>query len=191
MKKFLFALMGFICAISVNCAAGAVGASALGVQPVYGVLAVNGVSFLSGLCGGFMPSGAACAGLYTEAWTGFMIKAFRTDPEGLGWYSKIRSFDQYVEKDVIHFVNIGGDPTVLVNNTSYPLEIEELEDGDKAVTLDKYQTKPTRITDDELYSLSYDKRRRLSNATRRLFRRRNTPEPFTRSPRTKTARQLP
>lgn len=183
--------MGFICAISVNCAAGAVGASALGVQPVYGVLAVNGVSFLSGLCGGFMPSGAACAGLYTEAWTGFMIKAFRTDPEGLGWYSKIRSFDQYVEKDVIHFVNIGGDPTVLVNNTSYPLEIEELEDGDKAVTLDKYQTKPTRITDDELYSLSYDKRRRLSNATRRLFRRRNTPEPFTRSPRTKTARQLP
>ena len=49
--------MGFICAISVNCAAGAVGASALGVQPVYGVLAVNGVSFLSGLCGGFMPSG--------------------------------------------------------------------------------------------------------------------------------------
>jgi hypothetical protein len=45
-----------------------------------------------------------------------------------------------------------------VNNTSYPLEIEELEDGDKAVTLDKYQTKPTRITDDELYSLSYDKK---------------------------------
>ena len=62
------------------------------------------------------------------------------------------------KKDVIHFVNIGGDPTVLVNNTSYPLEIEELEDGDKAVTLDKYQTKPTRITDDELYSLSYDKK---------------------------------
>ena len=57
MNKFLFALMGFICAISVNCAAGAVGASALGVQPVYGVLAVNGVSFLSGLCGGFMPLG--------------------------------------------------------------------------------------------------------------------------------------
>ena len=120
-----------------------------------------------------------------------MIKAFRTDPEGLGWYSKIRSFDQYVEKDVIHFVNIGGDPTVLVNNTSYPLEIEELEDGDKAVTLDKYQTKPTRITDDELYSLSYDKKATVIDATRRLFQRRNTPAPFMRSPRTRTARQLP
>lgn len=158
MKKFLFALVGLICAVSVNCAVGAVGAVALGAQPLYGALAVNGISFLSGLCGGFMPAGAACAGLFTEAWTGFMTKAFRTDPEGLGWYAKIRSFDQYVENDVIHFVNIGGDPTVLVNNTSYPLEIEELEDGDKAVTLDKYQTKPTRITDDELYSLSYDKK---------------------------------
>ncbi len=158
MKKFLFALVGFVCAIAANSTAGAVGAVALGAQPVYGMLAVNGVSFLSGMCGGFMPSGVACAGLYTEAWTGFMSKAFRTDPEGLGWYSKIRSFDQYVENDIIHFVNIGGDPTVLVNNTSYPLDIEDLEDGDKAVTLDKYQTKPTRITDDELYSLSYDKK---------------------------------
>lgn len=158
MKKNLFAIMSIVCAITVNSTAGAVGAVALSTQPLYGVLAVNGISLLSAMLGGFMPSGAACAGLYTEVWTGFMSKKFRTDPEGLGWYTKIRSFDQYVENDIIHFVNIGGDPTVLVNNTSYPLEIEELEDGDKAVTLDKYQTKPTRITDDELYSLSYDKK---------------------------------
>lgn len=158
MKKFLFALVGLICAVSVNSVAGAVGAVALGAQPLCGALVINGVSFVSGLCGGFMPAGAACVGLHTEAWTGFMTKAFRTDPEGLGWYTKIRSFDQYVDNDVIHFVNIGGDPTVLINNTSYPLEVEELEDGDKAVSLDKYQTKPTRITDDELYSLSYDKK---------------------------------
>lgn len=158
MKKFLFALMGLISAVSVNCAVGTVGAVALGVQPLYGALAINGVSCLSGLCGGFMPTGSACAGLFTEAWTGFMTKAFRTDPEGLGWYTKIRSFDQYAENDVIHFVNLGGDPTVLVNNTSYPLEIEELKDGDKVVSLDKYQTKPTRITDDEMYALSYDKK---------------------------------
>lgn len=157
MKKFLFALAAFLCAFAVNSTAGAVGAVAFGAQPIYGALAVNGVSFLSGVCG-WMPSGVAAAGLYTEAWTGYMTKAFRTDPEGLGWYTKIRSFDQYVDKDIIHFVNIGGDPTVLVNNTSYPLEIEDLEDGDKAVSLDKYQTKPTRITDDELYSLSYDKK---------------------------------
>ncbi len=158
MKKFLFAFIGFLFAVSTNCIAGAVGAAIIGVQPITGILAVNGISFLSGIFGGFAPSGVACAELHTEAWTGFMTKAFRTDPEGLGWYTKIRSFDQHVNNDIIHFVNIGGDPTVLVNNTSYPLDIEELKDGDKAVSLDKYQTKPTRITDDELYSLSYDKK---------------------------------
>lgn len=98
------------------------------------------------------------ANLMTDVWTGYMIKAFRQAPEGLGWYTKIRSFDQYVDNDNIHFVDVGGDPTVLVNNTSYPLGIETLEDADKSVSLDKYQTKPTRITDDELYALSYDKK---------------------------------
>ena len=80
--------MGFICAISVNCAAGAVGASALGVQPVYGVLAVERRLFPVRAVRRFHASGAACAGLYTEAWTGFMIKAFRTDPEGLAGTAK-------------------------------------------------------------------------------------------------------
>lgn len=159
MKKFLFALMGVILSVAANCAVGAAGAAVLGLSPQTGMLAANGVAVGSAMLGGIMPAGAACAGLFTEVWTGYMTKAFRTDPEGLGWYTKIRSFDQYVNNDVIHFVNIGGDPTVLVNNTSYPLEIEDLEDGDKAVTLDKYQTKPTRITDDELYSgMSYDKK---------------------------------
>lgn len=154
MKKFLL----LICAIALNCITGAFGAVTLGIAPLYGVAALNGVSILSGACGGFAPSGVLMAGLYPEVWTGFMSKAFRTDPEGLGWYTKIRSFDQHVEKDVIHFINIGGDPTVLVNNTSYPLQIEDLEDGDKVVSLDKYQTKPTRLTDDELYGLGYDKK---------------------------------
>jgi hypothetical protein len=97
------------------------------------------------------------AGIYTEVWTGEMIKAFRKSAESLGWLSKIKSYDQYVENDVIHFVNLGGDPTVLINNTTYPLGIENLTDADKAVTLDKYQTKATRITDDEVYAISYDK----------------------------------
>lgn len=142
---------------AINCFAGAAGALAIGVPAAYGVVAANGISLASGMFGCILPAGTACSTVYTEAWTGFMSKAFRTDPEGLGWYTKIRAFDQYVQNDVIHFVNIGGDPTVLVNNTSYPLEIEELADGDKAVSLDKYQTKPTQITDDELYALSYDK----------------------------------
>lgn len=157
MKKLLTALLGILMALAVNTAVGAGFATVMGVAPLYGILAANGVAAISGLAGGLTPQGVALAGVYTEVWTGFMSKAFRTDPESLGWYTKIRSFDQYANNDVIHFVNIGGDPTVLVNNRTYPLQIENLEDADKAISLDKYSTNPTRITDDELYAISYDK----------------------------------
>jgi hypothetical protein len=133
-------------------------ALAVGITPVAGAIGLNAISLLSGASGGFMPHNALGAGLYTEAWTGFMTKAFKTDPAGMGWYNRIRSFDQYVENDVIHFVNIGGNPGVLINNTTYPISIESLPDADKPIQLEKYQTLATRITDDELYGLSYDKK---------------------------------
>lgn len=104
-------------------------------------------------------SGVICAGLYTEIWTGEMIRAFRNSAESLGWVNKIRSVDSYVaDNNTVHFVDLGGDPSVLVNNTTYPIGIENLTDTDKAIGLDKYQTKATRVTDDEIRGLSYDKK---------------------------------
>ena len=158
MRKFLFALVGVICALGVNSAVGVTVGMTLGASPLYGALAANGLSLVASLIGGGIPTGSLGAGVFLEAWTGQMINRFRQDPAGLGWYAKIRSYDQYAENDVIHFVNIGGDPSILVNNTSYPLKIQELKDGDKAVKLDKFQSQPTRVTDDELYALSYDKK---------------------------------
>lgn len=154
MKKFLFALVGMVMALSVNAGIGAVGAVAIGVPAIYGSIALNAVSL--GVSSA-MPTGILRAGVFTEVWTGYAIKKFREAAESLGWYNKIRDFSQYAENDVIHFVNIGGDPTVLVNNTTYPLGIETLDDADKAISLDKYQSLPTRVTDDELYAVSYDK----------------------------------
>lgn len=98
-----------------------------------------------------------CAGIYTEVWTGEMIKAFRTSMESIGWLNRIRNYDQYVDKESIHFVDIGGDPDVLINNYTYPLPIQDIADADKTIALEKYETKPTRITDDELFAISYDK----------------------------------
>jgi hypothetical protein len=158
MKKILFAIVGLVCALTTSGAAGAAIGLAIGAGPVCGAIVAGALSVVGGVAGGFAPAGALQAGLLTEVWTGQMIKAFRTDPEGMGWYSKIRSYDQYAKHDVIHFVEIGGDPTVLVNNITYPLGIEKLEDADRAVSLDKFQTLPTRVADDELHSLSYDKK---------------------------------
>ncbi len=147
MRKLFFVLSAFV----VNMFMGGTLAVAVGVSPLIGGALLNGVSMV-------MPSVSGLrVGVYTEVWTGEMIKAFRNSVESVGWISKIRDYSQYAENDVIHFVSLGGDPTVLVNNTAYPLGIENLDDADKPIGLDKYQTKATRITDDELHAISYDK----------------------------------
>ncbi len=169
MKKILFVLMGLILSVGANTAIGAVLAPVVGASPAAGALVVNGVGLVAGFMGGAAPSGVARAGIFTEVWTGELIKAFRTAAEEVGWYNAIRNYDSYVKNDVIHFVDLGGDPTILVNNTSYPLEIETLSDGDKAVSLDKFQSKPTRITDDELHAISYDKMQSVIDRHKEAF----------------------
>ena len=157
MKKLFCALMGMIIGLVTTSAMGATLAVAVGAAPGLGALVLDSVAVTTSVMGGLVPANALRAGLYPEVWTGELVKAFRTAAESVGWYAKIRSYDQYVEKDTIHLVDIGADPEVLVNNTTYPLEVTELEDGDIAVKLDKYQTKPTRVTDDELHAIGYDK----------------------------------
>lgn len=157
MKKLICALMGMIIGLVTTSAMGATLAVAVGAEPALGALVLDGVAVTTSAMGGLAPANALRAGLYPEVWTGELVKAFRTAAESVGWYAKIRSYDQYVEKDTIHLVDIGADPEVLVNNTTYPLEVTELEDGDIAIKLNKFQTKPTRITDDELHGLGYDK----------------------------------
>lgn len=157
MKSILTLIMGVICSLAFNTVMGATIAGIAGIDPCAGAIVGNCAGFGLAAIGSVSPVGALRAGIFTEAWTGECIKAFRTAMEAVGWYNLIRDYSSYAENDVIHFVNIGGDPEVLVNNTTYPLDVQDLEDGDKAVSLDKYQSKPTRITDDELHAISYDK----------------------------------
>lgn len=149
--KFLCTfLLGFI----LSATTGATIASAAGFSPAAGFVAGTTLSIVGGA---ILPTNVFCATVFNEVWTGEMIKAFRTAVESLGWYARIRSYDQYVENDVIHFTELGGDPNVLVNCTTYPLGIASLDDADKPVSLDKFDTEATPVTDDELYACSYDK----------------------------------
>ena len=154
MKRFLsIALM--LGAIVMNCMAGGFVADCVGVAPWVGAVTLNGVAVVSPL---FMPEGALRAGLYADIWTGETIKAFRNSLASIGWLDRIRSYDGVVaENNTIYFVDLGGDPDVLINNTTYPIAIQTLADADKAIALDKYQTKATPVTDDEALGLSYDK----------------------------------
>lgn len=157
-SKFFAKIFGLVCmmltAVTFNAVAGATLAVAVGCAPGAGAVAGNVLALVGGR---LAPAGALRAGVLKEIWTGEMIKAFRTAPEALGWLQRIRSYNQYVENDVIHFTEIGGDPAVLVNNTTYPLNITALTDADKPISLDKFDTEATPVTDDELHAISYDK----------------------------------
>lgn len=132
---------------------GSVVGAVLGVVPAFGALFFIALSFV---LGSFMPSGGLMEGVLTEVWTGEMVKKLRTGDVAT-FLDGLPDYSQYAENDVIHLVDVGADPDVLVNNTTYPIDVQELDDGDIALSLDKFQTKATPITDDELYAISYDK----------------------------------
>ena len=64
---------------------------------------------------------------------------------------------QMGEENVIHIPTTEFSPEVLINNKTYPLAIEEYTDDEVIVKLDKYQTKATKVTDDQVIGASYDK----------------------------------
>lgn len=109
-----------------------------------------------------MLKGLALAGVYREIWTGELVESFQPEIQA-SFLSEIPDESRWVqssgggENQVIHLVDIGADPEVLINNTTYPIGYETLEDGDIAFQLDKFSTKATKVTDDELYAITYDK----------------------------------
>ena len=99
-------------------------------------------------------SGLSFMSLQTELWTGELIKKFRHDNMFL---NRIGNKNQFVKNNAIHLVDIGADPTVLINNTTYPIPSSQRTDEDIVISLDKFDTENTLITDDELNALPYDK----------------------------------
>jgi hypothetical protein len=111
---------------------------------------------LPAMLGRITPAGSLAAGVYAEIWTGEIVKALNEKGKAT-FLDGIPDMSQYADKNVIHLNDVGADPAVLVNNSTYPLVPQQLPDGDVAISLDKFETQPTSITDDELHAISYDK----------------------------------
>lgn len=93
------------------------------------------------------------AGVKREVWTGEVVRQFAHSGEFL---QEIPDQSRYVDNDVIHLVDLGVKPDVLVNNTTYPIPIQDIEDDDISISLDKFVTKQTEVSDDDLYAASFD-----------------------------------
>lgn len=154
-------ILSFITAILFNCVAGAAFGGFAGIDPVVGALGMNGLATVAS----FLPleSGVARVGVFRELWTGELVKALKGGLAG-SWLDGIPDATSAVEHDVIHLVDVGVDPDVLINNTTYPIDLQALDDDDIAISLDKFQTKVTPVTDDELYAISYDKMQRVKDS---------------------------
>lgn len=131
---------------------------ALFTSMIMGLMVAGPLGALAGAGVSLIPTGAQGlkAGLFPEVWTGEMVKAFRHDDTAT-FLARIPDYSQYAMNDVIHLVDVGADPDVLVNNTTYPIPIQDLPDDDIAISLNKFQTKATRVTDDELFAITYPK----------------------------------
>ena len=147
-------------AVLLNCLSGGLMAATVGLDPLTGAIGLNAVA---AVVGNAAPAGSLCAGVYTEVWTGELVKHLRRGLEAT-WLDGIPDNSSIVNNDIIHLVEVGVDPDVLVNNTTYPIPLQALDDADIAIQLDKFQTKVTPITDDELYSISYDKMQRVKES---------------------------
>ena len=64
---------------------------------------------------------------------------------------------QMGEENIIHIPTSEFNPEVLINNKTYPIAIEDYTDDEVIVKLDKYQTKSTKVTDDQVMGASYNK----------------------------------
>lgn len=108
------------------------------------------------------PQGALFAGLNQEIWTDVMVEQFRNTEDAL-FLNEIPDESRWVQasrngnNEFIHLTDIGVDPDVLINNTTYPIPYQAQMDADISLKLDKFQTKVTPVTDDEIQHLAYDK----------------------------------
>ncbi len=83
-----------------------------------------------------------------------MIKQLRHEHS---WVSEIKSKQGWVNQDTIKIPKRGAAPKVLIDNTQYPIAKSERDDSHVVVSLHKFDTENTIVTDDELNALPYDK----------------------------------
>lgn len=71
--------------------------------------------------------------------------------------TKVSDYTEHVNNDKIHIPSAGIDPNVLINNTTYPINVVKREDYDNEITLDKFETENTLVRRPEAIEYSYDK----------------------------------
>lgn len=93
------------------------------------------------------------AGLRKEVWINQLMKNYYPDSSFLAY---AKDFTPLVDNNAINLAEAGIDPTVLVNNTTYPINVLQQVDKPIRLELDKFETENTLIRHPEVVEYSYD-----------------------------------
>lgn len=108
---------------------------------------------------------------FAEVWLN-RVKRNLTAADKAPWLAGVPELDTAIiemgsgsasENNVIHIPTSSFRPDVLINNSAYPIALQSYTDDEVIIQLDKYQTKPTTLSDDQIIGASYN---RIDNATR-------------------------
>ena len=124
----------------------------LSVPAVFSIIAaVAGGIFLS-----FAPygSGILMAGLLKEIWTDILLEKFYPDSS---FISQARDMSALVEFNKINLAEVGANPSVLIDNSSYPVAVTSRIDVPKELALKTLDTTSTVVHNVEAMELAYDK----------------------------------
>lgn len=107
------------------------------------------------------------AELAKEVWTNQLMQNFYPDSAFLNY---AKDFSTLVDNDAINMAEAGVDPKVLVNNTTYPINVVEREDKPLRIELDTFETENTLVRRPETIEYSYDKLETVLMAHRNTLR---------------------
>ncbi|WP_443937088.1 hypothetical protein [Pedobacter sp. MW01-1-1] len=149
-----------IYAIAFNSLIGVLVAMLFHFSPIVGAVATNLFMLVLAVVKQFYTGkpiffkGFAFAGLLKEIWIGKLMEKFY--PDG-SWLLESEDMSMWVENNTINLADMGADPEVLVNNTTYPIEMVERADGALALPLDYFDTKNTVVRNATAIQLAYNK----------------------------------
>lgn len=92
--------------------------------------------------------------LNKEVWIDQILEGFYPDDSFL---KKTVDYSAFVENNRLHIASAGIDPSVLINNTTYPISSVVRNDDDNEIMLDKFETQNTIVRRPEAIEYSYDK----------------------------------
>jgi len=107
----------------------------------------------------FAPGAIAASGLNKEIWLAEILEGFYADDMFL---TECRDLSPFVDNDIINLAEAGIDPVVLINNTTYPIDVNTRTDTALTISIDTFDTENTAVSNIEQAELSYDK---LSSVT--------------------------